>query len=87
MMQDHDGLVKLFSSLIQSATETETEMKTHGRTDLADKERVLIETLKLYPNNISFYLFIYFALILKENANPRFPRFPRKDCDNLNFTT
>lgn len=82
-MQDHDGLVKLFSSLIQSATETETEMKTHGRTDLADKERVLIETLKLYPNNISYF----FALILKENANPRFPRFPRKDCDNLNFTT
>ncbi len=42
--------MKVLSSMMTTAAETEKEMQTHGREDLATKERLLKETILGYLN-------------------------------------
>jgi len=51
---DFPGLVQVMQSMMASASDTEQEMLTHNRQDLAQKERNIIDTIKLYlPEQLS----------------------------------
>lgn len=51
---DHNGIVQVMYGMMTVAADTEKEMKSHSRDDLAQKERVLIDTIKSYlPEQLS----------------------------------
>lgn len=45
---DADGINQVLFNMLNTATETELEMKSHNRDDLAQKERVLIDIINAY---------------------------------------
>lgn len=45
-----NGILSVLSKMSTAALETEQEMLTHGRAELAAKERAIVDAIKSYPS-------------------------------------